>query len=119
MARAAALKPEHVPAESKSTLETFTKNIGFAPNMMATFAQSPIGFNAWAAPLGSLSKALDVKTRDSIGLAVSEVNSCNYCLHNNAEVERNVAALTSNVPAALWADLKAARLLEEGAPVPV
>jgi hypothetical protein len=36
MARAAALKPEQVPAESKSTLDTFTKNIGFTPNMMAT-----------------------------------------------------------------------------------
>lgn len=69
-----------MPADSKPTLDTFTKNIGFTPNMMATFAQSPVAFNSWAALLGSLSKALDVKTRDSIGLAVSEVNGCNYCL---------------------------------------
>jgi D-threo-aldose 1-dehydrogenase len=34
------------------------------------------------------------------------------------EVERNVAALSSDVPAALWSDLKAARLLDEAAPVP-
>jgi D-threo-aldose 1-dehydrogenase len=34
------------------------------------------------------------------------------------EVERNVAALSSEVPAALWSDLKAARLLDEAAPVP-
>jgi uncharacterized peroxidase-related enzyme len=27
-----------------------------------------------------LNKALDLKTRDSIGLAVSEANGCNYCL---------------------------------------
>jgi len=80
MPRITALKPEQVPADSKPTLDMFTKNIGFTPNMMATFAQSPIAFNAWAALLGSLSKALDVKTRDSIGLAVSEVNGCNYCL---------------------------------------
>ena len=40
--------------------------------MLATFAQSPIAFNAWATLLGSLNQALDVKTRDSIGLAVSE-----------------------------------------------
>lgn len=39
--------------------------------------------------------------------------------HNPAEVERNVAALTTSVPTALWADLKAARLLEADAPVPV
>jgi uncharacterized peroxidase-related enzyme len=80
MARAAALKPEQVPADSKPTLDAFTKNIGFTPNMLATFAQSPIAFNAWATLLGAMGKALDVKTRDSIGLAVSEVNGCNYCL---------------------------------------
>jgi hypothetical protein len=68
MPRAEALKPEQVPAGSKPTLDAFTKNIGFTPNMMATFAQSPIAFNAWAALFGSLSKALDAKTRDSIGL---------------------------------------------------
>ncbi|WP_024519764.1 aldo/keto reductase [Bradyrhizobium sp. Tv2a-2] len=34
------------------------------------------------------------------------------------EVERNVAALATDVPAALWADLKAAQLLEADAPVP-
>ena len=80
MPRIAALKPEQVPADSKPTLDMLTKNIGFTPNMMATFAASPIAFNSWAALFGSLSKALDVKTRDSIGLAVSEVNGCNYCL---------------------------------------
>jgi D-threo-aldose 1-dehydrogenase len=38
--------------------------------------------------------------------------------HNAQEVERNVAALTTKVPAALWSDLKAARLLDAEAPVP-
>jgi len=80
MPRSAALKPERVLADSKPTLDAITKNVGFTPNMMATFAQSPIAFNAWAALFGSLSKTLDVKTRDSIGPAISEVNSCNYCL---------------------------------------
>lgn len=93
MARAAALKPEQVPAESKSTLDTFSKNIGFTPNMMATFAQSPIAFNAWATLLGSLSKALNVKTRDSIGLAVSEVNGCNYCLTVHSFTAERMAKL--------------------------
>ena len=93
MARTEALKPEHVPADSKQTLDTFTKNIGFTPNMMSTFAQSPIAFNAWAALLGSLSKALDVKTRDSIGLAVSEVNGCNYCLTVHSYTAKHMAKL--------------------------
>ncbi|MGY4594645.1 aryl-alcohol dehydrogenase-like predicted oxidoreductase [Bradyrhizobium sp. GM22.5] len=38
--------------------------------------------------------------------------------HNAQEVERNVAALTTTVPGALWSDLKAASLLESEAPVP-
>src|SRR5260370_550709 len=80
MPRTALPKPEQVPADSKPTLDMFTKNIGFTPNMMATFALSPIAFNSWPTLPGSLSKALDVKTRDSIGLAFSEVNGCNYCL---------------------------------------
>ena len=55
MPRSAALKPEQVPADSRPTLDTFTKNIGFTPNMIATFALSPIAFNSWATLLGSLS----------------------------------------------------------------
>ena len=76
----AAPNPEQVPADSKPALDAFTKSIGFTPNMLATFALSPIAFNAWATLRGSLSKALDLKTRESISLAVSEVNGCNYCL---------------------------------------
>jgi uncharacterized peroxidase-related enzyme len=96
MTRTVVLTPEQVPAESKPTLDAFTKNIGFTPNMMASFAQSPIAFNAWAALLGSLSKALDVKTRDSIGLAVSEVNGCNYCLGVHSFTAEHMAKLPAD-----------------------
>jgi uncharacterized peroxidase-related enzyme len=96
MPRTIALKPDQVPAGSKQTLDAFTKNIGFTPNMMASFAQSPIAFNAWAALLGALSKALDVKTRDSIGLAVSEVNGCNYCLTIHSFTAEHMAKLPAD-----------------------
>jgi uncharacterized peroxidase-related enzyme len=94
MPRSAALKPEQVPADSKQTLNAIAKNIGFTPNMMATFAHSPIAFNAWATLLTSLSKTLDVKTRDSIGLAVSEVNGCNYCLTVHSFTAEHMAKLS-------------------------
>jgi AhpD family alkylhydroperoxidase len=64
--------------------------------MMATFAQSPIAFNSWAALLGTLSKALDVKTRDSIGLTVSEVNGCNYCLTVHSFTAEHMAKLSAD-----------------------
>jgi uncharacterized peroxidase-related enzyme len=93
MTRTIALTPDQVPDASKPTLDAFTKNIGFTPNMMASFAASPIAFNAWASLLGSLSKALDVKTRDSIGLAVSEVNGCDYCLTVHSFTAEHMAKL--------------------------
>src|SRR5437764_831811 len=96
MPRIAALKAEQVPPDSKPTLDMFTGIIGFTPNMMATFAASPIAFNAWAALLGSLSKALDVKTRDSIGLAVSEVNGCDYCLTVHSFTADHMAKLPAD-----------------------
>src|SRR5882724_5168102 len=115
MPRTALPKPEQAPADSKPTLDTFTRNIGFTPNMMATFAQSPIAFNSWAALLGCLSKALDVKTRDSIGLAVSEVNGCNYCLTVHSFTAEHMAKLPAdgthpakaagNVGQAAWASV--------------
>jgi uncharacterized peroxidase-related enzyme len=80
MPRTEVPKPEQVPADSKPTLDLLTRTIGFTPNMLATFALSPIAFNSWATLRSSLSKALDAKTRESIALAVSEVNGCNYCL---------------------------------------
>jgi len=96
MPRAEALKPEQVPADSKPTLDAFTRNIGFTPNMMATFALSPLAFNSWAALFGSLSKALDVKTRDSIGLAVSEMNGCDYCLTVHSFTAMHMARLSAD-----------------------
>ena len=52
MSRITLPTPEQVPADSKPTLDAFTKNIGFTPNMMAAFALSPIAFNSWAAFFG-------------------------------------------------------------------
>lgn len=96
MPRIETLQPEQVPADSKPTLDAFTRNIGFTPNMLATFATSPIAFNAWGALFGAMSKALDVKTRDSIGLAVSEVNGCNYCLTVHSYTAKHMAGLKAD-----------------------
>ncbi|MBF8740814.1 carboxymuconolactone decarboxylase family protein [Pseudomonas guariconensis] len=96
MTRTTVLKPEQVPAESQASLDSFSKGLGFTPNMMASFAQSPIAFNAWATLLGALSKALDVKTRDSIGLTVSEVNGCNYCLGVHSFTAEHLAKMSAD-----------------------
>lgn len=94
MARISAPRPEQVPAESKPALDALTKNFGFTPNMIAIFAQSPIAFSAWAILRGSLEQALDAKTRASIGLAVSEVNGCDYCLTVHSFMAEHMAKLS-------------------------
>jgi uncharacterized peroxidase-related enzyme len=93
MPKTAALKPEQVRVGSKPTLDT---NIGITRNTMATFAPGPIAFNSWAALLGALNKALEVKTRDSIGLAVSEVNCCDYCLTVHSFTAEHMAKLPAD-----------------------
>ncbi|TXG98923.1 MAG: carboxymuconolactone decarboxylase family protein [Nevskiaceae bacterium] len=80
MQRIVTPNPEQVPTESKPTLDLFTKNLGFTPNMLAIFAQSPTAFNAWFSLRTALNRTLDMQTREAISLIVSEVNGCNYCL---------------------------------------
>ena len=41
--------------------------LGFVPNLQRLMSISPNALAGWAALMGSLSKTLDVKTRDGIG----------------------------------------------------
>lgn len=66
--------------EARAVLDAVYNRLGFVPNMHKVMSLSPAALTGWAGFMGALSKTLDVKTRDAIGLAVSEVSSCNYCL---------------------------------------
>ena len=96
MPRGTALRPEQMPADSKPAGDRLTRNIGLTPNMMATWAQTPIAANSWAALLGAVSKTLDVKTRACIGLAVSEANGCNDCLALHSFTAEHLAELPAD-----------------------
>ena len=106
MPRTAALKPEQVPADSKPTLDMFTKNIGFTPKFHPKYdgdlRAEPDRVQLMGRLLGSLSKALDVKTRDSICLAVSEVNGCNYCLTVHSFMAEHMAKLPADEIILAW-----------------
>jgi alkylhydroperoxidase family enzyme len=58
---------------------------------------SPNVLSGWLGLMSNLSKTLDVKTRDSIALAVSQANGCNYCLaaHSYAPGSRRCPGRTS------------------------
>ena len=82
---------EELPPESRPILENVEKRIGFLPNMHRVMALSPAALTGWSGLLTSLSKTLDLKTRDAIGLAVSEVSACHYCLSAHSYVSETFA----------------------------
>jgi uncharacterized peroxidase-related enzyme len=80
MSRIAVPTRDEAPAESQPILDEVGKQLGFVPNLHQLMALSPAALSGLVGLQGLLSKTLDLKIRDAISLAVSEVNACNYCL---------------------------------------
>ncbi|MBR1170153.1 carboxymuconolactone decarboxylase family protein [Bradyrhizobium liaoningense] len=93
MARIDIPKREDAPAESKPILDKVDKMLGFVPNLHRIMSISPNAISAWATLMASLSKTLDVKTRDGIALAVSEADGCDYCLAAHSFSARSLAKI--------------------------
>lgn len=79
MSRITVPAPEAAPEGSRATLDAITGKLGRVPNFFRLLSNSPAVLKAHAALSGELGKALDVKMRDRIALAVAAVNGCDYC----------------------------------------
>jgi uncharacterized peroxidase-related enzyme len=84
---------EEAPAESQAILSNVDKMLGFVPNLQRLMSISPNALAGWAGLMGSLSKTLDLKTRDGIALAVSEADACEYCLAAHSYISANIAKI--------------------------
>ena len=93
MSRIAVPGRDHAPAESQAILDNVNKMLGFVPNLHRLMSISPNALAGWAGLMGSLSKTLDVKTRDGIALAVSEADGCDYCLAAHSYISTNLAKI--------------------------
>jgi uncharacterized peroxidase-related enzyme len=93
MSRIAIPGRDDAPAESRAVLDNVNKMLGFVPNLQRLMSISPNALGGWAALMGSLSKTLDVKTRDGIALAVSEADGCDYCLAAHSYTSTNLAKI--------------------------
>jgi D-threo-aldose 1-dehydrogenase len=102
----------------------------FNSGILATGAVQGAKYNYRDAPPHVLARVADIqRVCDAHGVALPTA-ALHFVLGHPAvvsvvlgaqspqEVERNVAALSSQVPSALWTDLKAQRLLDTDAPVP-
>lgn len=81
------------PAASQPILDAVNKQLGVVPNMFRLVALSPAALQGYVGLNSALSKALDVKTRERIALAVAQVNGCDYCLSAHTYLGLNLAKL--------------------------
>lgn len=88
--------PQEIPAGSRAVVDAVSRQLKLTPNLFRIMAQSPQALNGWAALQGALAKTLDVKTRDGIALAVSQVNGCQYCLSAHSYVAGQFAGLSDD-----------------------
>ncbi len=81
MTRLQALDPQTATGKTKELFNAVQGKLGSVPNMMRTMAHSDAVLEGYLNLSGALSKGkLNARTGELIALAVSQSNSCNYCL---------------------------------------
>jgi uncharacterized peroxidase-related enzyme len=81
MSRLTALNPEETTGKAKDLFTAIKGKLGMVPNMMRTMGNSPALLEGYLGLSGALAHgAFGVKTGELLALAISEKNSCDYCL---------------------------------------
>lgn len=70
---------ETVSPANQPLFQALKSKLGFVPNLYATLAHSENALSTYLA-LQSAKTSLSAKAREVVNLAVSEANSCQYCL---------------------------------------
>lgn len=75
------LNPETTTGESKELFDAVNKKLGFIPNLVKVFGNSPATLKSYLS-LGELAASgnFSNKFREQLALAIAEENACNYCL---------------------------------------
>jgi uncharacterized peroxidase-related enzyme len=85
---------DEAPEASQPILDAVHAQLGVVPNLFRLIAKSPAALAGYMGLSGALKKALDVKTRERIALAVAQVNGCDYCLSAHSYLGLNLAKLS-------------------------
>lgn len=70
---------EEVNATNQQIFDSLEKQVGFVPNLYATYAYSENALKNYLDFAGAPS-SLKAKEKEAVNLAVSQVNNCEYCL---------------------------------------
>ncbi|MFZ6772119.1 carboxymuconolactone decarboxylase family protein [Undibacterium sp. SXout7W] len=85
---------ESTPNASLPLLAAVQKQLGMTPNLMKLVGNSPVALEGYLSLSGALAKGvIGVKTSERIALAVSEINSCGYCLSAHTYLGQHIAKL--------------------------
>lgn len=93
MSRIAIPDRADAPAGSQVILAAVDAQLGVTPNLFRLAAVSPAALAGMTSLSGALAKALDVKTRNRIAIAVAQVNGCDYCLSAHTYLGLNLTRL--------------------------
>lgn len=94
MSRIAIPTREAAPVASQPILDAVNKQLGVVPGLFRLVSISPAALAGMTSLSGALTRALDVKTRERIALAVAQVNGCDYCLSAHTYLGLNLAKLS-------------------------
>lgn len=72
-------KREEVNEANQAIFDSLEQQLGFVPNLFATYAYSENALQNYLDFAGSPS-SLKAKEKEAVNLAVSQVNNCEYCL---------------------------------------
>lgn len=84
---------ETAPAASQPLLDGVKKQLGIVPNSFRVLALSPAALQGLLGLNGALAKALDLKTRERIAIAIAQSNECDYCLSAHSYIGLNLAKI--------------------------
>ncbi len=70
---------DEVSQNNQAIFDNLEKQLGFVPNLYATYAHSDTALENYLTFSGAKT-SLSAKEKEVVNLAVSEVNQCNYCL---------------------------------------
>jgi len=70
---------EEVSENNQAIFDNLSKQLGFVPNLYATYAHSDTALENYLT-FASAKTSLSAKEKEVVNLAVSEVNNCIYCL---------------------------------------
>ncbi|WP_210521159.1 carboxymuconolactone decarboxylase family protein [Hymenobacter terricola] len=101
MNRLTALNPDTASGKTKTLFDAIHSKMGKVPNMMRTMGHAPALLEGYLSLSGALGGGtLGAKLGEQLALAISEANSCDYCLAAHSFIAEKMVRMDSAAIAA-------------------